>query len=136
MTTNYIAYEEGYKYQVTQDCLLMTPIRGFHCKIDFAELHADGSLILYKGFAFDGSSGVFDTRTSQRAAGGHDALYRMLRANLIPHDPCFHLANIFYYNQCIADGMSKWRATMRYNGVEKFGNAHAAVQPDKILIAP
>lgn len=137
MTTNHIAYEEGYKYQLYADCLLMTPIRGFHCQVPFAELHPDGSLILRKGFAWDGASGpTFDSKSSFRGSAGHDVLFDMLRRNLLPHDPCFHLANVFLREQCIRDGMWKWRANMWFRAVEKFGNAHAAVKPDKVLIAP
>jgi hypothetical protein len=130
-------YEEGYKYQLAQDCLLMTPICGYHCTIPFAELQTDGSLLLLKGFAWDGASGLtIDTKSSQRGSAGHDALYRMLRANLIPHNPCFHLANKFLCEQCKIDGMWHWRANAWFRAVEKFGDAYAAVQPDKILIAP
>ena len=136
MTKDYITYEEGYEYQVKVDCELMTPIKGFHAAMDFLELFPDGRLVLYKGFAWDGSSGVADTKSSQRASAGHDALFRLLRANLIPHDPCFHLSNVFYYEQCIKDGMWKWRAKLRLNGLEKLGNAHAKVQPDPAFIAP
>lgn len=130
-------YCEGYKYQLYEDCELYTPITGFSVARLYFELSPDGKLLVKRGYAWDGASGLtFDTPSSMRGALGHDALYQMMREGLLPHDPCFRLANEFLRDQCVADGMWRWRANMWFKAVERFGSAHAALQPDKVLTAP
>jgi len=132
-----LKYCAGYKYQVYEDCWLITPIKGFRVSHRFFELYEDGRLLVRAGYAWDGASGpTWDTKSSMRSSLGHDVLFQMLRLGLLPHDPCFHLANEFLRDQSIADGMWTFRANYWFKGVEDFGDAHAAVQPDKVLTAP
>lgn len=130
-------YCEGYKYQLHEDCTLQTPITGFNVARLYFELDASGKLTVKAGYAWDGASGLtIDTKSCMQGALGHDALYQMMREGLLPHDPCFRLANEFLRDQCIKDGMWKWRANIWFKAVERFGNAHAAIQPERVLTAP
>jgi len=131
-----LRYCAGYKYQVYADCWLKTNITGFSVSHPFFQLHANGMLLIKQGYAWDGASGpTLDTKSSMRSSLGHDVLYQMMREGLLPHD-CFHPANEFLRDQSKQDGMWKCRANMWFDAVEDFGNANAAVQPDKVLIAP
>lgn len=132
-----LKYGAGYKYQVYEDCWLKTNIVGYRVSHKFFELYEDGMLLVRAGYAWDGASGpTIDTKSSMRSSLGHDVFYQMLREGLLPHDPCFHLANEFLRDQSIEDGMWHWRADMWFDAVEDFGNANAAVQPDKVFVAP
>jgi len=53
---------------------------------EFVILLTDGTLVLFKGFCFDGVSGpVIDRKTNMRAGAGHDGLYRLMRKKLLSH---------------------------------------------------
>jgi hypothetical protein len=132
-----LKYCAGYKYQVYEDCWLLTPVKGYRVNHRFFELFEDGRLLVRVGYAWDGASGpTWDTTSSMRSSLGHDVLFQMLRLGDLPHDPVFHLANQFLRDQSIADKMWGWRANLWFKGVEDFGNAFCAVQPDKVYTAP
>jgi hypothetical protein len=132
-------YGEGYRYCVeSRPCSVQTNILGYEINREFYSLNPQGVLTAKVGYAWDGASGwlTIQTKSNKRGSLFHDILYQMLRAGELPHDPCFHLANEELRKICKRDGMFEWRANYFYAIVEKFGDNAAAVQPEKILIAP
>lgn len=138
MIDDILHYGEGYRFQVRKECRVQTAILGFAIDRPFYTLTPDGVLIAKVGYAWDGASGLLtiQTRSNKRGSLFHDILFQMMRAGELPHDPCFHFANEELRKICQRDGMWGFRANYFFKAVEKFGNAHAAVQPEKILIAP
>ena len=79
-----IKYKEGYKYQLYETYAIKTGIEGFSCKTDFLHLFSDGTLVIYKGYAWDGATGFPDIPKLMPTFAVHDALYRMIREGLLP----------------------------------------------------
>lgn len=132
-----IKFRAGYKYSLWEAYHCQIGIRGYYVRHHLFMLDADGWLTIYADYPWDGPSGpTIDTPSFMRGSLVHDALYEMLRLGLLPHDPCFHLANEELRKICIEDGMWRWRADYVFAAVEKFGNAAAALSPEKIKIAP
>ena len=80
-----IFYKQGYKYQLVEDCFLLTAI--FPAKdisSDFITLSQTGLLTIKKGYAWDGPSAIaIDTLNFMRASLLHDALYQLMRTELL-----------------------------------------------------
>lgn len=132
-----IQYRSGYKYSLWSDYRVQTGLRGYAVAHHLFTLDADGWLTVFADYPWDGPSGpTIDTPSFMRGSLVHDALYEMLRLGLLPHDPCFHLANQELEKICLEDGMWPCRARYVFNAVEKFGNASAALKPEAILTAP
>lgn len=132
-----IQYRAGYKYSLWEDYRVQTSLRGYTVQHHLFMLDDDGWLTIFADYPSDGPSGpTFDTKTFMRGAFVHDALYEMLRLGLLPHDPCFHLANLELEKICLEDGMMPCRARYVFNAVERWGNASAAIRPENIITAP
>ncbi len=117
---------------------MQTDLRGFgEIKHRLFSLTNDGWLVIFEDYPWDGASGpTIDSKSSIRGSVVHDALYEMLRLGLLPHDPCFHLANLELRKILIEDGMWVWRANVWFRMVERFGSASAALRPENIVTAP
>lgn len=131
-----IKYRSGYKYSLWEDYRVQIGIQGHYVVHQHFTLSLDGWLTIHADYPWDGASGALDTKTIVRGSLVHDALFEMLRLGLLPHDPCFHEANLELHKICLEDGMCRWRADYIYRAVERFGNAFAAVSPAKIKTAP
>ena len=82
-----VKYRKGYKYQLAADVVFQTTI---HLKKDIITpricLYKSGRLVVKDAYAYDGPSGpVLDRKTNMRGACGHDALYQLMRMELLPH---------------------------------------------------
>ena len=80
-------YRKGYKYQLANDEEFSTSFR-------LAEtiytpriiLYSNGKLVVREAYAWDGTSGpVIDRKTNMRGSCAHDALYQLMRMQLIPY---------------------------------------------------
>jgi len=132
-----IAYRGGYKYSLWETYRVQLGfIRGRVVNHRLFTLDADGWLTIFDDYPWDGASDAFDTKTFMRGSLVHDALYEMLRLGLLPHDPCFHQANLELLAIILQDGMWHWRAQIVYAAVERFGNAAAALRSERICFAP
>ena len=132
-----INYRGGYKYSLWNMYRVQIGIRGYSIQHRLFELTEDGWLTIFADYPWDGPSGpTVDTPSFMRGSLVHDALYEMLRLGLLPHDPCFHLANLELRKICLEDGMWKWRAKYVFDAVERFGSAAAALRPEMIITAP
>ena len=138
MPDSVLEFEDGYRFQTYRDFEIQTRMIGFVVNHPWFTLHPDGRLYIRKGYAWDGASGrlTIQTKTNKRGSLVHDVFYQCLRAGLLPHDPCFHLANEELRRICLEDGMWGFRADYYFFAVEKFGSAHAALQPEKVYTAP
>ena len=140
ITTNKIVYKKGSKYNLDVDFMLdlkyVVPGGDKGINEDFVYLSPRGSLIVYKGWDWDGGSGpAIDTKNIMRASLVHDALYWLMRQGRL--DQSFRkAADMEFRRLCLEDGMSSARAWWLYYGL-RFGAAWAAGKDfDKVFTAP
>lgn len=78
-----ITYRSKYKFQLYKDYWVKTNILvNEPVGNDYTILDSDGSLLIKKGYAWDGVTGLFFTPKSLlRATLVHDALYQLMREN-------------------------------------------------------
>lgn len=121
-----IQYESlcKYKYRLLADLELQTKLRGYYARTEYIEIRDNGQLILKKGYAWDGASGIaIDTKTAMRGSAGHDALYQLITLNVLQAS-AREQADKELRDWCIEDGMSKFRADYWYDAVRAFGGSH------------
>lgn len=139
MTTKIIKYKAGYKYVLAEDLRVQTRI--FPIKfiaIDYVSLDVAGLLTIKEWYASDGPSGpTIDTKSSMRAAFCHDALFQLMRFNLLDRNKWFQACNDFFYETLVADGMFAWRAWYWWKCVSDFSKfaTYYNAEP-KIIEAP
>lgn len=122
----YILYKNGFKYQLYADYSIQTNIiLGYEFKTDYFELSMDGTLLIRKGYAWDGPSGpTIDTPDFMRGSLVHDVLYQAMRLRLLPltyRDKVDKLLERI----CVQDGMCKFSAHCVYRAVSAFGEKNA-----------
>ena len=80
-----IKYRDGYKYQLAEDYQIQTTIYPKGDIItEYISLTMQGLLTVKEGYSWDGASGpTIDTKSSMRAGLVHDALYQLMRQELI-----------------------------------------------------
>lgn len=129
-----IKYKGGFKYQLVGDYTVQTRIiTGRSIKTDFIELTATGELTLKNGYACDGPSGpTVDTKTFMRGAFGHDGKYQLMRMGLIGQH-WREIADQELREDCLQDGMNRFRAWYVYKSVQIGGKKAASVESLKIL---
>jgi len=123
-----------YKYNLHSDVTYQTD---FSIEQDFdnrfLQLTSTGFLTIRKGYSWDGPSGpTIDTKNFMRGSLVHDALYQLMRENVLPQT-ARKRADEILRDICIDSGMSKFRASYVYFGV-RLGGSFAA-KPD-LLSAP
>jgi len=127
-----ITYTDGYKYQLEKDYfhrLSFTP--GIDAMTDWITLYEDGRLTIRKGYAWDGPSGpTYDSKSSMRGSLVHDALYQLMREELLPRmwrEECDVEMKKIY----VDDGMWKWRAWLWLKSVRKAASFAASPKNKK-----
>lgn len=120
-------YKSGYKYQLKQDYSVDIPIKPESEKIlQFTTLSTAGSLWIKSGYAWDGPSGpTIDTQNFMRGSLVHDALYQLMREDLLDDNIYREKADRLLQAQCVEDGMTSVRAWWVYQGV-RFGGGPSA----------
>lgn len=85
-----IAYRSGYKYVLMEEARfdlsdydIRSPL-GHEVGSDYCTIDGRGQLVLRRGYAWDGSTGARDTRSSQRGSAVHDALYQLIGIGALP----------------------------------------------------
>ncbi len=75
-----------YKFQLTNDFKYNTGIKSRKDAFihNFIYLYSDGLIVILTGYAWDGCTGVPDTRKNLRGGLVHDAFYQLSRAKLFP----------------------------------------------------
>ena len=131
-------YRSGYKYQLAEEYRVQTGIKPTSEKrVGFLLLAPSGILHISAGYAWDGGSGpTLDTKSTMRAGLVHDALYQLIRADLLSQSRRKDVDKVFH-GVLREDGMWKPRAWYYYQAVRKFGlSASSAENRKKILTAP
>lgn len=110
------------KYTTILDYHAYTPISGFNCihsdKSGTIALKQNGQIYISKDFLHDGPSGpTYDTKNTLRAAGEHDALFRLMKNGALPFK-MVKKVNEFFEKRLIEDGMNRFRARLWRLGVD------------------
>ena len=121
-----IKYKKGYKYQLNSEYDSYIPVRpDTDILTEYIRLFKNGRLIIDRGYAWDGPSGpTIDTKNFMRGSLVHDALYQLIRMELLPQDKRSH-ADDLLQKMCKEDGMSSIRAWWVRLGVGLGGAAAA-----------
>lgn len=138
MTTHAIKYRQGYKYQLAEDFICMVPVRpAKKIETEYISLTPEGTLLVRKGYAWDGPSGpTIDRPTNMRGSLAHDALYQLIRADLLQLE-ARKAADAVLLTLWLQDGMWPWLAKAEAWAVRKF--AEDAARPHSehpVLQAP
>lgn len=133
MTSSKITYRKlrSYKYQIMEPFAYQTnffDLGNVSTKDDWVVLENNGLLKTKKGYTWDGASGpTIDTKNFLRGALVHDALYQLIRENLLEmkyrKDADQLLRDI-----CREDGMSRLRSWYVYLAVRSWFGKKAAQQ--------
>ena len=132
MTKPHIKYRSGYKYQLVEEYQVKVSVLPKNdIKTDFIELSIEGMLIIKNGYAWDGPSGpTIDTPNFMRGSLVHDALYQLLRNELID-EKWRDKADKELRRICCEDGMPKICASWVYIAVRKWGKVAASPESRK-----
>jgi hypothetical protein len=124
--------KKGYHWQLPEQHaqVLSDAWRGVYIKTDWFEIDGNAKLIiLAKGYAWDGASGIPDDLKVVRGSAVHDALYQAMRLGLLDHNKYRLLADLEFKYICQDAGMSWLRAQVIYFGVRALANF--AVDPSQ-----
>ena len=123
---NIVYKAENYKYQTIERFYYQTSIYSLsEHKTRFIRLETMGLLTVFDGYAWDGASGpTIDTRNSMRAGLVHDALYQLMRAELLPQSRRKEV-DWEFYQLLRKDGMSRLRAWIWYRAVRRLAKPFA-----------
>lgn len=130
-------YKAGYKYQLAE--AFVTKVNIYppqHIGLDFIILGIDGTLMINKGYAWDGCSGpTWDDKTNMRAGLVHDCISQLMREKKLD---CGwrETADSDFRRICLEDGMGAFRAWYYWKAVRLFGESSAKWQESIILTAP
>jgi len=134
-----IKYRKGYKYQLAETYSVYVDIKPEkNVLAEYVQLFTDGLLIIQKGYAWDGASGpTWDDKSNMRASLVHDALYQLMRLELLPQS-CKKQADRELQKAMIEDGAFKIRAWYYYKAVEMAGgkSCQPGYEPYPVLTAP
>ena len=139
MAEERVLYKGGYKYQLYETYQLNIRISPPEDIVThFISLDQRGLLVLRKGYAWDGPSGpTIDTKNFSRGSLVHDALYQLMRINLLTDELHRKDADKELKRICIEDGMSSIRAWWVYESVRQFaGGAARGGKVKPVLEAP
>ena len=134
-----IRYRSGYKYQLVEGySVKVSIIPTDPIKIEFITLGMDGTLVIKRGYAWDGASGpAIDTRNILRGSLVHDALYQLMRDAGLSKEQWRDEADLELKRICLEDGMSRPRAWWVHRGVRLGGDPSASPESRKpIRTAP
>lgn len=130
----YYKKRRRYKYNLHSDYEFDTRIKVNNPGgLSLLTIDTEGKLKIKKGYSWDGPSGpTIDTKNFMRASLIHDALYQLMREEILPQTQRI-TADEILRNECRNDGMSRIRAWWVYHGVRLGGKS--AAKPD-LLSAP
>ena len=108
-----IKYIDGYKHQLYETYsvkLRNNPLVVYDG--EYLSLDINGILTIKKGYAWDGASGpTWDTKNCKRASLVHDALYQLMREEVLPRK-YRKSADYLFYKHLREDGMWYVRAKL------------------------
>tara|TARA_R110000803_G_scaffold28011_10_gene65135 strand:- start:5211 stop:5612 length:402 start_codon:yes stop_codon:yes gene_type:complete len=131
-------YRSGYKYQIHEECHLLTPVTGHNSEHPYISLWTDGRLAIREGYAWDGPSGFVTVHTDNLMTPSlvHDALYQLMREGLLPESRRLDV-DLCLRGMCLKRGMWRIRAAYIYKAVRAFGvSAASKGNTNPVLEAP
>ena len=118
--------KSGYKWQVPEDHVQPLSERWKNVGVIRRDWYViDGparKLVLFKGYAWNGASGIPDDKKVVRGSGCHDALYQEMRLGGLDHNIYRNAADLELKDICVSAGMSSIRAYVIYLGVRVLAN--------------
>lgn len=135
MTVGYIRYRSDYKYQLAGPYQIDIPIElGAAIDEQFITLSKSGRLVVKSGYAWDGPSGpVIDTDENMRASLVHDALYQLMRLNVLSSRRWRRVADALFRDLCKEDGVPAYKANIYFKALRKHGRPNTDPQNKKII---
>ncbi|WP_085299259.1 hypothetical protein [Cognaticolwellia mytili] len=133
------AYKKGYKYQLVETYQEHIPLQPLEdIKTKYITLTKDGLLTIRDGYAWDGPSGpTIDTDNFMRGSLVHDALYQLMRMNLLDREVYRIQADKLLRLHCKQDGMTNIRAQYVCRGLRIGGEpASRAENKKKVYRSP
>ena len=134
-----ISYKSGYKYQLKEEYVVEIPFKPDQDIVtDYIEFDQNGALRIRNGYAWDGPSGpTIDTLNFMRGSLVHDALYQLMRNNVLDREIYKKPADKLLKQMCQEDGMTSARAWWVYQGVRLGGDGSTHYENKrKIIKAP
>ena len=118
-----IKYTKSFKYQLKENYTIQTDILGYEYNNQFIKLNENGWLLIRSGYAYDGASGpTKDDKTNMEGALVHDALYQLMRQEVIPRNFQEYSDKLFR-DICLDKGMWRVRAWYYLKGLQMFGKS-------------
>jgi hypothetical protein len=141
MTEGFVKVKDGYKYQLQDATIFSTGILNRDISTDFIVLNRQGRLLLSKGYATDGITGISKypwRKVLERdwllyASFGHDALYQLMREGLLPKE-LKPLMDDLLVKWSLEAGAWKWQTDIVHGLVSMFGSNHADKKRDIIVV--
>jgi hypothetical protein len=117
-----IRYGRGYKYQLRDTYSVKVGIYPKQAlSTHWLALDCDGNLTIAEGYAWDGASGpTWDSKCSMRASLVHDALYQLMRLELLSAEKYRPVADALFKRMCVQDKMWRIRAAAWHWAVRNF----------------
>ena len=111
-----------YKYTLSEDFTFRVPIY-VECNIkDYVYLYSDGTLIIKKGYSWDGASfPAINTKTFIKSSLVHDCLFQLMREGKLSRE-YKPIADTLLREISIEQGMCKIRAWYVYWAVRLFSD--------------
>jgi len=107
-------------YELAESLTIGTKVRGRYVKHEYFTLFGNGTLIIKKGYQWNGANVAIDTREWIKASLVHDCGYQMIEEGMIS---CKHRKAFdkLMYKLLRENGMSWFRAKYSYRLVRIFG---------------
>ena len=118
-------HHEKHKYELLRDVYSWCELGEHAFSSEFMTLKRDGTLIVKKGYRWDGCSGpTWDTDNTMYGGLIHDVLYQAMREGFL-HGIHRKTVDLLFYSLLREDGMSWFRANYYYYGVRTMGKQYA-----------
>ena len=125
---------DDYKYELLRDVYSWCGLGEHAFSSEFMELKRDGTLIVKKGYRWDGCSGpTWDTDNTMHGGLIHDVLYQAMREGLL-HGTNRKTVDLLFYKLLRDDGMNWFRANYYYYGVRIMGKQYAKLMILLVLL--
>ena len=113
-----IRYRDGYKHQLADTFKIKLPINPVtQYSGEWLSIDISGVLTIKRGYCWDGASGpTWDTNNCKKPSLVHDALYQLMRHEVLPRGYRKHADKLFY-DMLRANGMWIVRARLWYRSV-------------------
>lgn len=112
----------GAKQSCSEFCFKLPVKPGYKGEAGFITFDAAGRVTVKPGYVWDGASGpTIDTSDTVCAALGHDVMYELMGCGLLPVYVYKSVADRWFYERLLNDGMIQYRAFAWYKAVQVFG---------------